>query len=97
MPKIEPNFTASPARYAGRWNGKPQIAVRCESDGSGMKTRAMRLCSALNARYSHREHAYIMSPTKAAKLRAMFDAGQDACLGFHGTGQLGFRLDGATA
>ena len=69
----------SPARYAGRWNGKPQCAVRCPSDGTGFKTRAMRLASALNARYSGREHAYIMSPAKATKLVKLYAAGRDAC------------------
>lgn len=68
----------SPARYAGRWNGKPQCAVRCPSDGSGMKTRAMRLAGALKARYSRREDAYIMSPTKAAKLVKLYAEGRDA-------------------
>lgn len=67
-----------PARYAGRWNGKPQMAVKCPSDGTGYKTRADRLCCALNGRYSHREGAYIMSPSKAQKLAALFAAGRDA-------------------
>jgi hypothetical protein len=89
----EPGFTVRPARYAGRYNGKPQVAVHCESDGSGYKTRAMRLCSALNGRWSNRERAYIMSPTKAAKFRALFDAGHDPSLGATRTGLLGFVLD----
>jgi hypothetical protein len=50
----DPGFALAPARYAGRWNGKPQVAVKCESDGSGTKTRAMRICSALNMRWSNR-------------------------------------------
>jgi hypothetical protein len=88
----EPGFTIQPACYAGRYNGKPQVAVHCVSDGSGNKTRAMRLCSALNARWSNRERAYIMSPTKAAKLRALFDAGRDPSLGSTRTGLLGYVL-----
>lgn len=69
-----PAYTIAPARYAGRWNGKPQMAVRCISDGSGWKTRAMRICDELKARYSNRENAYIMSPTKAKKFVELFDA-----------------------
>jgi hypothetical protein len=81
MCKPEPGYTISPARYAGRWNGKPQVAVRCESDGSCMKTRAMRLIrDGLNARYSGREKAYIVSPAKAAKFERLFAEGWDACV-----------------
>lgn len=57
------------------------IAVRCERDGSGMKTRAMRLCAALNARWSNRCRAYIMSPAKASKFAKLFAADKDASLG----------------
>lgn len=89
----EPGFTIHPARYAGRYNGKPQVAVHCVSDGSGYKTRAMRLCSALNGRWSGRERAYIMSPAKAAKLRALFDAYCDPSLGSTRAGLLGYVLD----
>jgi len=86
----EPGFTVAPARYAGRYNGKPMIAVRCEPDGSGIKTRAMRLCAALNGRWSGREKAYIMSPAKAAKLHELFAAGRDGWLGADSKGRLGF-------
>lgn len=82
----EPGFEITDARYA-----KGQKAVRCASDGSGNKTRAMRLCAALNARYSNREHAYIMSAAKASKLRRLFDAGKDARLGDK-NGRLGWVL-----
>lgn len=64
--------TISPARYA-----KGMQAVRCPST-DGYKTRAARLAEHLRARYSNRERAYIMSPTKAARLVALFDAGRDA-------------------
>jgi hypothetical protein len=65
--------TIQPARYA-----KGMMAVHCPSDGSGLKTRAMRLCCALKARYSNREHCYIMSPSKAAKLERLMEGGWDA-------------------
>jgi len=82
----EPGFTISRARYA-----KSQMAVKCESDGSGYKTRAMRLCSALNGRWSNREKAYIMSASKAAKFQELFNNGRDADLG-DCNGLLGFKL-----
>lgn len=63
----------SSARYA-----KGKIAVHCPSDGSGMKTRAMRIAAALPSRYSNRERAYIMSPSAAKRLQDIFDAGDDA-------------------
>lgn len=69
----DPGFTISPARYAKR-----QMAVSCASNGSGFKTRAMRLCCALNGRYSSRERSYMMSATKAAKLQRLYDEGYDA-------------------
>lgn len=68
----EPGYTTAPARYS-----KNAIAVRCESAG-GWMTRAMRLCEALKGRYSHRENAYIVSPTKAQKLARLFADGYDA-------------------
>ena len=66
-------FTVCPARYA-----KGQMAVHCQSNGMGTKTRAMRLCCAFKARWTNREHAYILSPTKTAKLQSLYDAGWDA-------------------
>jgi hypothetical protein len=72
-------YTIAWARYAGRWNGKPQMAVHCRSDGSGMKTRAMRLIGdGLKGRYSGRENAYIVSPTKAARFERLYAEGWDA-------------------
>lgn len=75
MSKLAP-YTIAPARYAGRWNGKPQIAVTCPSD-TMFKSRAARIMGALNARYSGRERAYIVSPAKAAKFERLFAEGWD--------------------
>ena len=66
-------ITITPARYVKR-----QFAVSCPSDSSGFKTRAMRLCDHLKARYSRRERAYIMSGTKVEKLKRLYAAGYDA-------------------
>ena len=88
MTDLAPQFSA--ARYA-----KGKIAVHCPSDGSGTKTRAMRIASAVSSRWSGREKAYIMSPAAAAKVKAAFDAGKDASLG-DVKGALGFVID-ATA
>jgi len=68
--------TFSHARYA-----KGKISVRCPSDGTGNKTRAMRLANALRGSWSNREKAYIMTPGAAVKLKRAYDAGQDAFLG----------------
>jgi hypothetical protein len=53
------------------------MAVHCVSTGQ-YKTRAMYLCEALKGRYSGREGAYIMSPSKAKKLEKLFAGGWDA-------------------
>lgn len=66
-------FEVRDARYAEK-----QKAVHCTFDNSGFKTRAMRLCEALNGRYSNRERAYIMSARKAERLVSLFEAGYDA-------------------
>ena len=60
------------ARYA-----KGQVAVRCPSP-NGFKSRAARLAEALKGRWSNRESAYIMAPTKEARLRKLFAEGWDA-------------------
>lgn len=76
MPNTE--YTITPARYAGRWNGKPQMAVCCPSD-TMFKTRAARLIGdGLKGRYSGRESAYIVSPAKARKFEMLYAAGYDA-------------------
>lgn len=75
------DYSITPARYAGRWNGKPQMAVHCVSDGSGYKNRAQRLIGdGLKGRWSGREKAYICSPTKAAKFEKLYAEGWDACV-----------------
>lgn len=61
--------TVTPARYA-----KGMMAVSCPSP-DGFKTRAARLAEYLKGRYTHRERAYILSPTKARKLLDLFQAG----------------------
>lgn len=76
--KHDPGFTIAPARYS-----KNNMAVRCESDGSVFKTRAMRLASALPSRYSHRERAYIMSKRATERLQKLFDEGADANIMTH--------------
>ena len=86
MSNVDATFEIKKARYA-----KGMIAVHCESDGSGWKTRAMRLCSALNARWSNRERAYIMSPSKAKRLLDLWRADRDPDLG-DCNGKLGFKL-----
>ena len=63
------------ARYA-----KNMIAVQCPSI-DGFKTRAGRLANSLaNGRYTHREHAYIMSPKKAERLLILYKEGWDAAV-----------------
>lgn len=62
------------ARYA-----KNQMAVHCPSNGTGWKTRAMRLADAIaNGRYSGREHAYIMSQPAAKRFTKLYAEGWDA-------------------
>ena len=68
----EPGFEAKPARYA-----KGQVAIHAKSDDSGFKTRAMRLAEGVGGRWSNREKAYIMSQSKADKLKDLHDKGHD--------------------
>lgn len=63
----------SKARYA-----KGQVAVHIKSDDTGYKHRGHRLVDHLNARYTHRERAYILSPTKSKKLKELYESGHDA-------------------
>lgn len=70
-------FTVHKARYS-----KGMMAVHCQSDGTGFKTPAMRLCDALTNRYSHRENAYIMPKSKADSLPNLMQAGWSATLGY---------------
>ena len=62
----------SRARYA-----KGMMLIRTRST-TGMKSRADRLLSALNCRYTNRERGYICSPAKLAKFERLFNAGWDA-------------------
>ena len=75
---MDGTYSIAAARYAGRYNGKPQMAIRCPSH-NGYKTRAARLIGdGLNGRYSGRELAYIVSPAKAAKFEKLYAEGWDA-------------------
>lgn len=68
------DYTITPARYA-----KGMMAVNCKADGSGWKTRAMRLAEYFsNDRYSHSEHSYIMSPAAAKKFELAYAGGWSA-------------------
>lgn len=68
------DFRITLARYT-----KCQLAVQCTSNGSGYKTRAMRLIGdGLNCRWVGRGNAYIASPRKAARFVVMFAEGWDA-------------------
>jgi len=72
MTHRDPPPEIRPARYA-----KGQMAARCPSS-DGYKTRAGRLAEHLRGRYSNREGAYILSPSKARRLLELFEAGRDA-------------------
>jgi DNA topoisomerase IB len=65
-------FTVSKARYA-----KNSVAVRAKSEGD-YKSRAQRLAEAVGGRWSNREHAYIMSESKARRLQKLHDDDYDA-------------------
>lgn len=75
-PTMSQNNDPSPiikdARYA-----KDKKAVQCPSPDK-FKTRAARLSEHLNAYFSGREKAYIMSRTKAERLVQLFNDGWDA-------------------
>lgn len=70
---LDPAPVIVPARYA-----QGMLAARCPGV-DGYKSRAARLAEHLNARYSNRERAYILSRTKANKLVALFETDRDAC------------------
>ena len=72
MPSRSTKPVVTTARYA-----KKMMAVHCPPDGSGFKTRAMRLAETLRGRYSRREDAYIMSVKKAARLMQLYADGWD--------------------
>ena len=80
-------YRISKARYA-----KGKIAIHCKPDGSGLKTRAARLLSAIAGNsYSNREKSYIVSPRQAEKFLKLFTEGRDADLG-DCNGVLGYKL-----
>lgn len=72
-PASDRGFTVQTARYA---KGKMLVCVTDSRDG--LKGRSSYLLDALNARYTHREHGYILSPGAVEKLIALYDAGFDA-------------------
>lgn len=82
--KLAPIVT--PARYA-----KGMMVVQCPSDGSGWKTRAARIASALPGRWSNRSKGYVMTPKNAQRVLDLYAAEQDAELG-DVRGKLGFTL-----
>jgi len=67
------DYTIGPAQYA-----EGMMAVHCPSR-DGWKTRAGRLAEQLaRGRWTGRECAYIMSPTRARKFVELYAAGWDA-------------------
>lgn len=84
---LDPAPIFAKAQYA-----KGMIAVSCPSNGTGLKTRAASIASALNARWSNREKSYIMSPAKAQKLKTFYDAGTSPELGVMKDGKLGYII-----
>jgi len=62
----------------GAWHANGMVAVHVHDSVQGFKGRASNLCEHLKGKYSHRERAYIMSPTKAEKLKKLYDDGYDA-------------------
>lgn len=65
-------YSIEPYKYA-----KDSVVVKTPSP-DGYKTRASRLAGHVNGRYSHRAQGYVMSPAKAAKFKALYEAGRDA-------------------
>jgi hypothetical protein len=66
-------YTIVPARYS-----KGNLAVSTPSS-DGFKTRAARLVGDhLRGRWTNRERAYIVSPSKAKRFIALYESGADA-------------------
>jgi hypothetical protein len=65
-------FTISAARYA-----QNKIAIRCPSDGTGMKTRAARLCEGLGGKWTHRCEAHILSTAAAWRFIGLIGTSAD--------------------
>lgn len=75
----QPDYTSKPITM-GRWSEKPKqmIQVTFKRDGSGMKSRAMRLLrDGLKCYYSHRL-GYVVSQRKFAKFERLYAEGWDA-------------------
>lgn len=70
LPEAGP--VVAPYRYA-----RDMVVVRCESP-DGFKSRAARLAEHVGGRWVHRAGGYVMSPRKAERLNALFQAGRDA-------------------
>lgn len=68
-------YTCSPARYA-----RGKVALRIAPDGE-FKSRGQRLASdGLNARWSNRCRAYLMSPTRAELWLRLYQRGFDCAI-----------------
>ncbi len=69
-------YEIKPARYS-----KGNFAIHTVSDGSGFKTRAMRLAGDhLKGKWSNREKAYIVSAAKVVKFEKLMADGKDCCV-----------------
>lgn len=82
------DYQVSPARYA-----KNSFAVRPLDSKAGLMGRTSRILGSLRARWTHRERAYIVSPSKLRKFEALFSSGKDAHLEFHGIYNARYVLD----
>ncbi len=88
-PTVPASYTLTPARYA-----KKSVAVRPLDNHGDSKGRSARLCGALNARWSNRERAYVMSESKGRKFEELFAVGADAHLVFDSIYSSRYVLDG---
>jgi hypothetical protein len=72
-----PGYEYGRARYA-----KGMVAVQTKDSVGEYAGRAQRLLHALKARYTNREKAYILSPSKFARFEKLYVDGWDADLKF---------------
>lgn len=68
----KPPYIVGTARYA-----KGMHAVHVNPSGTGLKTRADYLLTALKCRWSNRERSFIVSPSKLRKFEQLFADGWD--------------------